>query len=69
MDGVVVQLKDQTPYTVVPYLRAKCGDTENVGFRVYKDGLRLYQFDDMQDLGAWFGSVVIDGTFEMTPEK
>lgn len=69
MDGVTIQVKDGPPYRVVPYLIKKVGDTENVGFRVYRDGLRLFQFNDLDDLGNWFGSIIIEATLDMKPEE
>lgn len=56
-------------YKVKPYLIKKCGDTDNVGFRVYKDDELLVQFEDLYHFGMWFSSIVITETIDEEPEK
>lgn len=56
-------------YKVKPYLIKKCGDTENVAFRVYKDDELLIQFEDLYHFGMWFSSIVITETIDEEPEK
>lgn len=56
-------------YKVKPYLIKKCGDTDNVGFRVYENDTLLIQFDDLYHFGMWFSSIVIQETLDEEPEN
>ena len=56
-------------FTIKLYLIKRCGDTDNVGFRVYRGRQLIKQFNDGADLGMWIVSVIIAENLEAKLEE
>lgn len=60
---------EKSGYTVKPFLIKQCGNTSNIGFRVYKDDKLVGEFQELVKLGLWFAEQVIEGTVGEEIEK
>lgn len=47
-------------YKVVPYVAKKCGDTENIKFRLYHSDTLVKEADDVKTLRDYFCGVFND---------
>lgn len=51
-------------FTVKPHLLKRCGTTDNITFGAYKDEVLIREFYDLEDMGMWITSIIIDETWD-----